>query len=102
MAYLRITKLWGSAEIKIAVSAQGMGAEIPLDDFVDRLCGEKTAGAIAQNIADRAGNPSLLFTKAGLVKRLDGALDREAMKAAFREAAAEVVAAMKTELRKTP
>lgn len=96
MKKVTILRKWDNPEIVINVEDSGIGIEMPLESFLLALVDRVTEPLVARIVED-AGNPSMWFTKAALVKNLTTALEGDRVQHCFLEAANVVLSSVKLE-----
>lgn len=99
MKTVTILRKWSDPKIEIHVTSESIQLSMSLDDFITALAGEVAEPAI-QQVAQDAGNPTLLFTNAQLEKRMVASLEGAAMHAIFVEATNRIIEAVKAESNK--
>jgi hypothetical protein len=96
MKKITILRKWNNPNIEISVSNEAIGLSMTLDDFIRALTDE-VAEPLVRLIAADAGNPTFLFTKAQLERRLVEAIEGAKSQAIFVAATEQIIEAVKAE-----
>jgi hypothetical protein len=96
MKTLLISRKWNHPKIFIEMEHEGIQIGMSVADFVTALADE-AAEPLAAQIAGSAGNPFLLMTNAQLVARIVAAVEGEAARRIFADAAERVFSGVKAE-----
>lgn len=91
---VKVVRKWSAPEIRVWINNDEIGISMELDQFLASLA-DIAAERLAKNIAEAAGNPTLLFTRAQLERRIADSLEDADARAVFAAAAQEIVDEMK-------
>lgn len=91
-----ILRKWNNPLIFINVTFEGIKMEMKIEDFITALAKEAMENVV-KSAAQKAGNPAMLMTNAGLQKRLIESINAEDVRSILEEASKHVLEEVKRE-----
>lgn len=96
MKKVTILRKWNSPQIEIRVTSESIQIDMTLDDFIRALTDE-VAEPLVKQISQDIGNPTLLFTKSQLEKRIVDSVEGAESRAIFSTATEKIIDQVKKE-----
>ena len=99
MEKITILRKWNNPEIKVSITSEEIAISINLEDFVRALADEVAEPTVKQ-IAEDAGNVTLLITNAQLQKRMIASIEGQKVQNIFLKAMKDIIEQAKAETSK--
>lgn len=99
MEKITIIRKWNNPEIKVSITSEEIAISINLEDFVRALADEVAEPTVKQ-IAEDAGNVTLLITNAQLQKRMVSSIEGQKVQDIFLKAMKDIIEQAKAETSK--